>query len=275
MLSRQELTLVASSNPASGAINISPDGDAFEIVLQDGLQIPKNARSITVQAQESAIWNVTPNIITGTNDTFYIDGPDVANVLTSYTIVISQGQYDLPGLREALLRGLEAAGAKISPDPLLTLSPNPNTQKVLVTFNYSNVEIDFTQADTPRDILGFDSAVYGPYASVPTTIEAPNVAGFNTVNSFLILTDLVSQGIRYGNRYSSIILQTPITAAPGSLINYQPYNPPAVPEPSLAGTSRTSIRFYLRDDSLRAVNTNGEYWSVRLRISWEVPFVLT
>ena len=69
-------------------------------------------------------------------------------------------------------RDLENKDAKIDPNPLITMTPDDATQKVQIRFNYSNVSVDFTQADTFRDILGFDSLVYGPYAGAPVNILA-------------------------------------------------------------------------------------------------------
>ena len=52
--------------------------------------------------------------------------------------------------------------------------------------NYNGVSVNFTYADTPREILGFNSAVYGPYSISPFTTIAPNIAAFNQVNYFAI-----------------------------------------------------------------------------------------
>ena len=83
----------------------------------------------------------------------YITGPDTAGVVQNYTVTIPQGLYDLSGLNQAVLRDLENKGAKINPNPLITMTPDDATQKVQIRFNYNNVSIDFTQANTFRDIV--------------------------------------------------------------------------------------------------------------------------
>lgn len=177
----EEISMIVSSDPINGATNISPDGSYFEVQLQDGLRIPKDALNVNISVEEATIWWSVPNIITGENDKLYITGPDTLDVIQNYVLTIPQGLYDLAGINEAMARELEAAGAKIDPEPLITLSPDEATQRVQMRFNYGlGVSIDFSQPDTPRIILGFDAQVYTPVPINP--ILAPNVAAFNQVN---------------------------------------------------------------------------------------------
>ena len=362
----EEISFVVSSDPDAGATNRSADGSYFEIQLDDGLQIPKEALNVNVRVEEASIWWVVPNIITGKNDKMYITGED-APVITSYEtmgfdaantfslttgtvdilqssgaplptgaflvndtitigtgplagsafiiqainvdtaaqmnyavvpadvsqavgnwtftrtrpgvpnnyiITIPQGLYDLSGLNQAIQRGLENAGARTDPDPLLVFSPDDATQKVELRVNYDDVSVDFTQADTPRVILGFDSLVYGVYPTAPIEILAPNIAEFNQVNYFLIHSDLVNRGIRFNNRYNQTISQVLIDVAPGSQIIHTPFNPAKTNAMELAGAKRTNIRFYITDDKQRTVNTNGEFWTARIVIDYLLPYVI-
>ena len=155
---------------------------------------------------------------------------------------------------------------------MLNLSPDEATQRVQMRFNYANVSIDFTQTDTPRVILGFDSAVYSPVPTNP--ILAPNVAAFNQVNYFLIHSDLTNKGIRFNNNYNQTIGQVLIDVAPGSQIVSRPFNPAKINAPELAGSTRTNLRFWLTDDEDRRVNTNNEYWSARIVVHYLRPFVV-
>ena len=136
------------------------------------------------------------------------------------------------------------------------------------------MNVDFTQADTPRNILGFDSAVYGPYAGAPLNVLAPNVAQFNQVNYFLIHSDLTNKGIRFNNNYNQTISQVLIDVAPGSQIVSKPFNPAKINVPELAGAKRTNIRMWLTDDENRAVNTNGEYWTCRIVLHYLKPYII-
>jgi len=75
MMVPQEVSMIVSSDPEAGAINRSEDGSRFEVQLQDGLKIPKEAVDVTVSVEESTVWWVIPNIITDVNDKMYITGP--------------------------------------------------------------------------------------------------------------------------------------------------------------------------------------------------------
>lgn len=276
----EEVSLIVTSDPSNGAVNVSSDGSQFEIQLDgEGLSIPKDAINVNVAVEESTVWWVVPNIITDQNDTFYIFGDNDAAGTELFTITIPQGLYDLSGLNTALQSGLEAAGARTldgggNPLPLVALAADDATQKVRIRFNYTNVYVDFSQTDTPREILGFDSQQYGPYGGAPLNILAPNVAAFNQVNYFLVHSDMVNKGIRFNNRYNQTIAQVLINVAPGSQIVSTPFNPAKCNAQELAGSKRTNLRFWLTDDQQRAVNTNGEYWTARIVIHYMRPMVI-
>ena len=372
----EEISMLVSSDPEAGASNRSADGSYFEVQLQDGLTVPKDALNVNISVEEATVWWVVPNITTD-NDKFYVTGPAEATItdkltlgypqtaqfsltvvspnvstlviqnlvpsmpvgdfvigdifrpnegvssgilytitgitsdttnyksytvsgnlsgnissseddfsrvraagtITNFVLTISEGLYDLAGLNQALLRELENAGAQIkdnndNPLPLLTLSPDDATQKVEIRFNYSTVSIDFSQPDTCREILGFDSAVYGPYATVPYNLVAPNVAALNQVNYFLIHSDLTNKGIRFNNNYNQTISQVLIDVAPGSQIISKPFNPAKINAPELTGATRTNLRFWITDDKNRRINTNNEYWTCRIVIHYLKPFVV-
>lgn len=276
----EETSLLVSSDPQQGAINRSADGSEFEIQLDQAINIPKDALNVNVSVEEATVWWTVPNIIMGENDTFYIFGDDnqAIPVPQLFTVIIPQGLYDLTGLNNSLQSGLEALGARtndgVNPLPLVSLSPDNATQKVLLRFNYANVTVDFTPANAPKTILGFDSLLYGPYAGAPLNILAPNVAQFNTVNYFLIASDLVQKGIRFNNRYNQVITQVLINVAPGSQIVSTPFNPAQTDANELAGAKRTNLRFRLTDERLRPVNTNGEFWSARIVIRYLTPYTI-
>ena len=204
----------------------------------------------------------------------YITAPRaIDDALTSYVVVIPQGLYDLSGINQAILRELENQGAKTDPSSVINLSPDDATQKVELRLNYIGSQVDFTQIDTPREILGFDSQIIGPNVIAPISIIADDTAAFNTVNYFLIHSDLVSKGIRFNNNYNQTIAQVLIDVPPGSQIVSKPFNPARTNASELGGSNRTNIRFSLTDDKDRSVNTNGEYWTCRVVIKFLIPHV--
>jgi hypothetical protein len=265
-----EESLLASSNPNSGAVNVSPDGSEFTIQLEDGLEIPKDALNSTLEVQEATVWWTVPNIITGQNDKLYITALSNVDVLTPYVITLPQGLYDQPALNVAVQRELETQGAKIDPEPVLTILADDSTQKIILRFAYLNTQVDFTQVDTFREILGFGAQIVGPNAQAPLNYLAPNVAQFNQVNYFLIHSDLTSRGIRFNNTYNQTISQVLIDVAPGSQITSKPFNPARIEANELVGQRRNRIRFWLTDDQNRAVNTNGEIFSCRVVFRYQI-----
>ena len=279
----EEISFIVSSDSTQGAINRSNNGDYFEIQLDDGLKIPKDAINVNVKVEESTIWWVVPNIITGVNDTLYIFGDDdtlPVPVPQLYTVVIPQGLYDLSGLNQAVLSGLETLGARtqdaaLDPLPLINFIADDATQKVNLRLNYTNAYVDFNQSNPPRDILGFNALPQiGPDGGAPINTLAPNNAAFNTVNYFLIHSDLVNRGVRYNNEYNQTIAQVLIDVAPGSQIVSTPFHPAKSNGQALAGTVRTVLRFWLTDDQQRSVNTNGENWTARIVIDFLRPMFI-
>ena len=279
MLVHKELSLLVSSNPQLGAINVNKDGSSFEINFDDPLQIPPDALNVTVALHESTIWYTTPNIIKDENDTMYIFGDTESGGSQLFQIKIPQGLYDVSGLNIAVLSELEKQGARTLDNngeylPLVNLTGDSNTQKVIIRFNYNNVTVDFRPENTPRVILGFNQELYGPFILSPINQLAENIAAFNQLNSFLIATNLVSRGIRINNRYNQVIARVPINVQPGSQIVFSPFNPAKSEAQGLAGSKRTVLRFRLTDQNFRSVNTNSEYWNCRVVISFDQPLIL-
>mgnify|MGYP001573321603 CR=1 FL=1 len=266
-VTKRSVSLLLSSDPTLGAVNRSADGSTFEVEFSRPLDIPKEALDVEVSMQSATVWWTVPNILEGKNDTFYIDDNG-----TPYAPVIPEGLYDTPGLNAALVRELSALGAPVG---LLTLGQDDNSGRVILQFALQDTSVDFTPLDTPRDILGFDSQVVGPSPAPPpggiTSVLAPNVAAFNTVNSFLIHGDIVSNGIQLNGLYSQILGRVLIDQPPGSQLLSTPFNPPKVEANELKGALRKRIRMQLTDQSNRAVNTAGEYWTAQLEIVYQVP----
>ena len=269
VLVKEQINFLASSDPANGATGISSGGDQFTVQLQDGIRVPKDAHKVQVSLHEATIWNTIPNITTGVNDKFYITAPRASDdALTAYTITIPSGLYDLSALNDAILRELENDGAKTNPNPVVNLLADDATQKVEIRVNYANIDIDFTQTDTFRDILGFNSQNLTNGATTPFIHLADNTAAFNTINSFLIHSDLVSRGIRLNNSYNQTLGQVLIDVSPGSQIVSKPFNPPEVSADELAGSIKSTIRFWLTDQANNTVNTAGEFYTARIVISF-------
>ena len=270
-----QISLIVNSNPADGAKNLSADGSTFQVSYEDGgLQIPADALNVTISVQTANIWFSTPNIFTGVNDKMYVTGDNTSGVLTNFVLTIPRGLYDLPLLNNAIQLQLENQQAKTNPSPLISISADEATAKVNLRFNYANVQVDFNPTDTFRDILGFNAGVYS-VATAPQTIPAQNVAKFNTINSYLIHSDLVTNGIRYNNTYNQTIGEVLIDVAPQEQINSQPFNPATSDASDLRGVKRNNVSFWLTDENNKLIDTNTEYWGARILIRYDEVKVLS
>lgn len=262
-----EYNLIINSDPSTGASNVNSLGSYFEVNLEEVIKLPSNAHNPQLTVESADIWWVVPNIITGVNDKLYITGPDNSDVIQNFVITLPKGLYNLADLEQAVVRLLDDQDAKNIAGSLISFEADDATQKIIMKVNYTNTSVDFTQSDTFRDILGFNSGVYGPYLVI-TNVYAQNVANFNTVNHFLINSDLVSKGIQFNNRLSQVIAKVQINVPPGEQILYAPYNPTKIGMDHLLGSSKKLLRFWLTDQNGNLVDTNTEYWSALLKISY-------
>ena len=251
-----------SSDPINGAKNVSADGSQFTVVLNTPLCLPRGSMAATLSVSQATIWNTSYNISAEfANNTFSFAAANVA-----HNIIFPDGLYSLSGLNSYL--STQFVNMRLSSN-LFVVSGDEATQRVVITFLNAGDQIDFTVANSVRGILGFNariviSAVGGFNAF------SDNPAAFNRVNSYLIRTNLVSQGIPVNNIGQGIIAQVPITVPPGSQINYQPLNPIPVDASELIGTGKNVFNFTLVDQNLRNTPTAGEYWDFVLIINYSI-----
>jgi hypothetical protein len=253
-----------TSDPAFNNGYISPDGSTFNISLNTPLRIPKNALSCYLETIDATIWYVQPNISTALiNNTFVF----IYNGNT-YNVVIQDGIYSLDGLNEYLSKYFLSLGFKSN---LLVISGDYSTQKTIITYNDTNLQIDFTQS-TIRSVLGFNPAI------VPAVIQpvdyyvySDTEAKFNTINNFYIASSLLSVGLPLNNSNNSIIAKVNITPnSVGRQIIYQPQVPIKISCDELIGKTIQNISFSLLDDKFRPAPTLGESYTFVIRISYDI-----
>ncbi len=265
----KEIEFLVDSDPNQGASNVSSDGSSFTVNVNDPFIIPRKAKNVYLSVSDAEIWWTIPNIVTGSNDQFEITdtGAD-SGTAYSNTVTIPQGLYSLSQLASQIETLIVNDGAA---QGIITFSEDTAQGKVRITANYTGISIDFTIANSVRTILGFDSQTLGPSASKPLTWTGDNVAAFNTVNYFLLHSDLVAAGMRFNNTYTNIIAKVLIDVQPGSQITYSPFNPTKIDASSLKTTPKTSYRFWMTDESNNSVNTANESYSMRIKIEWDEP----
>lgn len=244
----------------SGApgVRLSPDGSYFSFPLEPAFKLPRDA-DVSLSVLSASIWWTVPNIIEGKNDQVSFQGPNTLDVVSTFNLTITQGLYSLDQLNSAFNLALEIAGAKPN---FVSLTADDSTGRVIVRLNYAGSTM-FLGPNSCYLILGFPSGT----TIVSGVTTAPNVAQFNPVDSFLIHSSLCDSGIRINNDYTNTIAQVLINVAPGSQIVAEFLHPPVVSANRLKGLTN-SVEMWLTNSRNERVNTNNEYWSVRLRIKY-------
>ena len=261
----KQLSYTFSSNTSTGATNIQNNGASFSVALNSPIYIPKGTVDCTVEVLQAAVWNTSPNIAVE----FGNYRLSFSYNETVYGFVIPDGLYSLTDLNTTISRLLANAGLASN---LFILSGDQSTQKTVITYSVSGVRIDFTRPDSIRTVLGFDARLspVGGISAAGQSDFSDNTAVFNRINSFFVRSSMVNNGLPLNNVGSGIIAAIPITAAPGSQINYAPTIPIAVDASDLPGTTLQFISFDLLDQELRYVNTVGEDWSITLAIKYKI-----
>lgn len=261
------IPFLASSNPSLGAESINSQGSKFTLNLDKPIKIPKEAVNAYATVDAATVWWVIPNISVALNN--YVFRYEINS--TEYTVDIPDGLYDGDKLNTTIKRLITNKGQDSS---AITLLQDTATNKFVFqldsnTPTYTQVAVIFNGANNLREILGFtttNSISIG--ATTVKSFYADTTAGLNTINSFLIRSNFIETGIRINNKIESVIAQVPIDVLPGSQIVYQPFNPQKIPCTNRIGTSISTMNFELLNDSLDLVDTNNEYWTVRMTINY-------
>jgi hypothetical protein len=172
---------------------------------------------------------------------------------------IPSGSYGVDELQATLSLMWENMGLNAD---LVILSSDESTQKLVLSF-LEDITIDPSGLG---EILGLSEVVNGVAGQ---HYFCPEVAKFNRFSSFYIRSNLVSAGIPINILSERVIAKVPITAKPGSLINYNNVNPPAIDITDLAGQSKQGIWFQLVDDRARNIIVVDD-WSLSIRIYYHI-----
>jgi hypothetical protein len=197
------------------------------------------------------IWNDSANISPFyNNNTFWIlNGATLLNIP-----FLQEGLYSLDNVGQVLSIALVNLGYD---KDTIELSADVATGLVIITFKTIGFSWDFTQPNSLGSILGFSTNII--CTSVNQSFYGDSVATFNRVDSFLITSDIVSQGIPINNFGQGIIANIGINSAPSTIAIYDPQNPIYCDAMELVGMQKQNFSFQLRDQSLRTVSTNEIY----------------
>lgn len=98
---------------------------------------------------------------------------------------------------------------------------------------------------------------------------SPEIAKLNRNNTLLIKSpSFVRAGLQVNSRGRGIVGEIPITASPGSLIQYQPANVLWFDASELIGSSRSNVRFELVNEAEQRVPTSGDSYQFVLQLRW-------
>ena len=121
---------------------------------------------------------------------------------------------------------------------------------------------------TPRKMLGFTSVSSPPNGKLSERGHGP--AKFNHINSIVLKSDLLGNGISVNNQSSGALANILITAHPNSQIVYQPFNPNLVDASELVSHSKSYITFSIQDITGRSINTNTEFYNFCLVLKYDL-----
>ena len=261
-----EIPLLVSSDEASGAFNVNPGRSRFDTSFPQEVKIPALAKNVTVSVTNATIWYTSFNISAELgNNRFYLDVQGDA----VYTVIIADGLYDLSSLAHAINVGLVNQGLTSN---IITFTPDPASQRVVINFSVAGLRVDFTQANACNGILGFDAALSpAAYTTAEFSLYGTNTAAFNTIDYFLLHSDICNGGIPVSGKSTNVIARVLIDGPPGTQIIHAPNQPIRIPAQHLAGTSISRLHFWVTtQDSITQPNLNNENFSLLLVIRYQM-----
>jgi hypothetical protein len=254
-------TYFFSSSSAAGAESISQDGSAFSVNFITPLKIPASATMCEIGVSTASIYNVSYNVA----DEFKNNHFSITHSGVTHNILLEDGLYSLDELDSAIHRAVTNLGL---PNTLFVLTGDTSSQRVVITIEAVGDSVNFEQPASVCALLGFNPVkITATVAS--HAIVSQNQASLNRTNMYLLLSDLVTNGLAVNARGRGVIGVIPILASVGHQDNYSPTNILWVDASELIGSSRSNIKFQLVNESLQATPMAGESFSFTLMLQWE------
>lgn len=261
------MSYIFSSDPDNGALNITDDGSRFTVQLNRPIAVPREARNCTLEMSQASIWYTSPNIsVADGNNMFYF----IVSA-TPESFLIPNGLYSIEALNSLISR--ETVNLGYNADQIV-LTADPATNKSVFTFPYVDTQVDFrvvTATDTTRLLLGFDARLV-PVA--PSTVGQSDTgdteANLNTLNSWLVHSNLVSAGIPVNATGQNIIARVPITVSVGKQENFLPTQPVTTSISELVGNSINSFDVWITNEVGDKIDTAGEFFDIVVIIRYHL-----
>lgn len=238
------IPLFVSSDSSLGAFNVSPGKDRFDIQFKNTIEIPNDAKNMTLELTQATVFWTVLNIKAGINDAFrlLVSGDPGS----PYNITIPPGLYAPVDLNEAVNRELVNAGLTSG---LVIITGDNSTGRILLTLTDALLRVEWVPSSF-FTLVGWNSGDFVPsggFTAAAFSELSPNIAAFSDVSSFLIHTNLVQSGIPIGNLEAQVLASVQINVPPGSQINYNPFNPIKLSVNHLIGQNINEATFYITD----------------------------
>lgn len=262
---KKSIAYLTLASDASGTpVNNPLSGDEFVVRLEPPLRIPRGGQILPVRATS---WHTSPNISAArANNKFSYTAVAPAPNPGVYVLTIPDGLYSVASLQGEIANQMATNGHGTILTPAFTFTGLVATQKVQITMTSGNLgySIDFTIANSIRDVIGFTSIVIGPPVAVPTTYTGANLADFpQGVNSQIVNLSIVYDGY-IGGTSANALFEIPLSStSPNSQVSSQ--NICAYQVPCDDGNISV-LRVWLSDQSGRLIGLNNNPYSISIAI---------
>ncbi len=236
------------------------------------LEISPLARNVSLSVIQGTFWWTIPNLETSELRITIL--PSATNVSEqTITISLPKGLYSYDAINTSINDELKEAGFDLNS---VTFRVSGATNRMALVFEIPALVVFDNSNLALGKLLGFDPGTYRYQPALAdfksAVIEGQNVAGFDTIQYLTVGTDMVTRGFQLnGGVFRGIIARVGIDAEAGYQILFQPTVPLEVKTDSLnAGQGLTRATFHLMDQDGELVDTNGQDWSLLLRIRYYI-----
>lgn len=247
--------------------SVSQLGSTFTVNFTPALTLPANARNVTVAFVQGTFWWTIPNFQTCTIYLYFQDEKKGEEV--TIPVLIRKGIYNYKQINTLISNAF--TDLNYASDSIQFVE-NGATSTIDIAFKTPGAVL-FPEGSCEKQ-FGYDPNVRYEYTGGGVAsskfVRAPHPASFDTIQYLTVGTSLVDGGFRLNSgAYKSVIANITINAAPGYQITSEPANPLEISTnvfSSPGGLDR--VTFYLMDQDGNLVDTNGEAWTLLLRIRY-------
>ena len=269
VLLSKSIDLLLSSDPATGAKNISSKGDSFTVDFTPSFGLPEDSVNPRLSCEAASLWFVNPNLSAELkNNTLTVSKTSVSS---DQIITIPDGLFSLSQLSQTCARLTSSLGHHVNGVPPFEFAPCSGTNKVELILNALDVSVEFT-ATSPYTLLGFGIEKIGFPTYQYEIFLSGNEAQMNNINSYHLHTSLVRNGIAVGNSFTQCIAAIPINSPAGSQIMFDPLHSSKIEVNELVGAKISQIRCWMTDERNQSVDMRNETFDFRVKIAYEQPY---